>query len=144
MKNTNNALVSKPEAVHWFYLHRYMHFINPNVSFIPSFFYSLTHFPQQKCYHCEKRLPPAIVSPSALTMLPSSRHKKDEKLLSAHCELSGKYLSGEQGVIMLSERSKKKSQKRKEGRGNHDKSLTLLRFLHPGAAVQRLAGAGCG
>lgn len=67
---------------------------------------------------------------------PSSIKKKEGKLLPVFCELSGKYLSGEKGVIMLSERSKKVKKKKKKGGevgGGNDKSLTLLKFLHPGA-----------
>lgn len=104
-----------------------MYLINPNIFILNPFHHCVTVCPlrlsvvkkkcKEKFYHCEKHLPPAIVSPSALTTPPASRHKKDEKLLSAFCELSAKYLSWEQGVIMLSERSKKKKKSKKEKRG---------------------------
>lgn len=91
--------------------------------------------------HLPSYLPPPWQRP------PPPVTKKDEKLLSAFCELSGKYLSWEQGVIMLWERSKKKkrSKKRKEGRGeimtkaSHCSSSSTLELV-----VHRLACAGRG
>lgn len=90
-----------------------------------------------------EHLPSAIVSPSTLTTPPASRHRKR---LSAFCELSGKYLSWEQGVIMPSERSnKKKVEKKKSGEGEiMTKAPHCSSSSTPELVVHRLACASCG
>lgn len=74
---------------------------------------------QEKFYHCEKHLPPAIVSPSTLTTPPASRHKKRREtpfsLLWVKRQIS--LMRAGCDYALRKEQKKKKKGQKKEKRG---------------------------
>lgn len=97
---------------------------------------------QEKFYHCEKHLPPAIVSPSALTTPPASRHKKRRETPFSLLWVKQQISLMRAGCDYAFRKEKKKKVKKKKEKRGGGKWCSSSSTLEP--VVHRLACAGCG
>lgn len=156
MKNTRNALVSKPETVHWFYLDRHMYFINSNIFIFNLFHHSFTIWDISLQLSVVKKISTEILSlwetsptchrislrlDNAPLLLSQKRWETPFSLLWVKRQISLRRAGCD--YAFRKEQKKKSKKKRGEGeimtKASHCSSSSTLELV-----VHRLACAGCG